>query len=157
MRKNNIILLLKLHPAEEHVVINNLKNSENIKIITNYMLYEKQIDLYEILNGCDILITDYSSIYFDYLLLDRPIIFVPVDLSEYKENRGFLLEPYDDWTPGPKCLSQVELENEIISCLSDATYYQDKRKDILNKVHEYKDGFSTKRTWEFIDDCLRKI
>ena len=157
LRKNNIILLLKLHPAEEHVVINNLKNSENIKIITNYMLYEKQIDLYEILNGCDILITDYSYIYFDYLLLDRPIIFVPVDLSEYKENRGFLLEPYDDWTPVPKCLSQVELENEIISCLSDATYYQDKRKDILNKVHEYKDGFSTKRTWEFIDDCLRKI
>ncbi|NSW90067.1 MAG: CDP-glycerol glycerophosphotransferase family protein [Firmicutes bacterium] len=157
LQMNNIVLILKLHPAEEHIVIDSLKESKNIRIITNNMLFEKQLDLYEVLNGCDVLITDYSSIYFDFLLLDRPIIFTPVDLIEYRKNRGFLLEPYEDWTPGPKCLRQVELEKEIINCLANTNYYQDKRKIVLDKVHEFKDGFSTKRTWEFIDNCLSSM
>ena len=47
------------------------------------------MEFYETLNAADLLITDYSSVYFDYLLLDRPLIFVPVDLEEYIETRGY--------------------------------------------------------------------
>lgn len=45
-----------------------------------------QMDLYEILPHTDLLITDYSSVYFDYLLLDKPIVFTPTDLGEYSKN-----------------------------------------------------------------------
>lgn len=71
------------------------------------------MDFYNILNAVDILITDYSSIYFDFLLLDRPIIFTPIDYEEYKHNRGFLLEPFDFWAPGDKCFCYEDLKLTI--------------------------------------------
>lgn len=153
---NNIILIVKLHPAEEHKFVNNISENKNIKIVTNNMLFNKGLDLYEILNAANILITDYSGVYFDTLLFDLPIIFTPVDLKEYKKDRGLLLEPYDEWTPGPKCITQKDLQNYIIKYLSDPKYYHRERNDVLNKVHEYFDGNSSERTWRFIEKILEK-
>jgi len=152
---NHIELVLKLHPADEAVIINKLDISSNVSLVTNNMLRQNDVDLYEILNSCDLLITDYSSVYFDLLLLDKPMIFTPTDLKEYEDSRGFLLEPYDFWTPGPKCLNQESLEDEIIKSLSDKNYYKTERETIRNKVHYYKDGNSSKRTWEFIHSLLK--
>ena len=45
------------------------------------------------------LISDYSSVYFDYLLLDRPILFTDKDIDDYAANRGIMLEPLDLWRP----------------------------------------------------------
>jgi len=110
LEENNILLIVKLHPAEEYKFMKYVPKNENIKVITNALLFNKGMDLYEILNGADILITDYSSVYFNTLLIDLPIIFTPVDLEDYKNKRGLLLEPYDDWTPGPKCTTQEDLQ-----------------------------------------------
>ncbi|WP_058485988.1 CDP-glycerol glycerophosphotransferase family protein [Defluviitalea phaphyphila] len=155
LQKNNIIFFIKLHPAEEHKFIKELPQNENVKIITNKNLYEKGMDLYEVLNAANLLITDYSSVYFDTLLLNMPVIFTPVDLQEYQKSRGFILEPYEDWTPGPKCITQENLENEIIKLLSDANYYKNERIKILKKTHKYLDGNSCDRTWKFIEEVLK--
>ncbi|MGB7818265.1 MAG: CDP-glycerol glycerophosphotransferase family protein [Ornithinibacter sp.] len=57
-------------------------------------------DMQELLLASDVLVTDYSSSFFDYALLGRPIIFYAYDLEEYAEQlRGFYL-PYDDSLPG---------------------------------------------------------
>lgn len=152
---NDIELVLKLHPADEAAIINKLDISSNVSLVTNNMLRQNDVDLYEILNSCDLLITDYSSVYFDLLLLDKPMIFTPTDLKEYEDSRGFLLEPYDSWTPGPKCLNQESLEDEIIKSLRDKNYYKKERETIRNKVHYYKDGNSSERTWEFINSLLK--
>jgi|GEM_PF-200621 len=152
--ENNIELILKLHPAEEALIINNIDISSNVNIITNGLLEQNNMDLYEVLNSCDLLITDYSSVYFDLLLLDKPMVFTPVDLKEYENNRGFLMEPYSYWAPGPKCISQDQLEKEIIKSLNDSEYYKEEREDILNRIHHYKDGCSAKRTWDFIDSLI---
>lgn len=58
-------------------------------------------DIMTVLNCFDLLITDYSSIYIDYLLMERPIIFLPYDRKEYLADRGLNFD-YDDVTPGPK-------------------------------------------------------
>jgi CDP-glycerol glycerophosphotransferase (TagB/SpsB family) len=102
----------------------------------------------------DLLITDYSSIYFDYLLLNRPIIFTPTDLEEYRETRGFLLEPYDFWTPGPKVTSQKALQHEILKSLCDIKYFQSERETILSIIHQYRDNKSSERLWNMIDRIL---
>ena len=49
----------------------------------------------------DLLVTDYSSIYIDYLLTEKPIVFLPYDKEQYLEGRGMNFG-YDEVTPGPK-------------------------------------------------------
>lgn len=64
-------------------------------------------DVMEVLGCFDLLITDYSSIYLDFLLTDRPIVFLPYDRSEYLADRGLNFD-YDQMTPGPKPESFAE-------------------------------------------------
>ncbi|HAS91420.1 MAG TPA: hypothetical protein DCS12_03975 [Clostridiales bacterium] len=66
-------------------------------------------DLYTFIEQIDLLITDYSSIYFDFLLYNKPIIFFPYDLKYYiEEDRGMIFK-YDEYTPGPKAYDLKEL------------------------------------------------
>lgn len=158
LQNNNIILFVKLHPFEERILREQFKDlrTEAVRFIDSQLLKEAGMDLYKLLNGFDLLITDYSSIYFDWLLLDRPVIFVPVDYKEYCETRGGpLLEPFDFWAPGPKCTDQLNLENEILRCLSNESYYEKERKMIRDLVHQYKDGRSTDRVIELIEKIMQ--
>jgi len=157
LKNNDLLLLVKLHPAEESIVIDHIQENENIFILKSEMLEKNSVDLYEILNAVDLLITDYSSVYFDYLLLNRPMIFVPVDLHEYENTRGLLLEPYERWTPGSKVFDQHSLEEEILKSIYDDTYYRVEREYLCGLIHFYKDSMSTKRVWAVIKENLTKI
>ncbi|MEL4024102.1 CDP-glycerol glycerophosphotransferase family protein [Lysinibacillus endophyticus] len=151
LKEENIEFIVKLHPAEEKIFLNHLNGMDGINILTNDMLETNEVDLYEVLDGADLLITDYSSVYFDYLLLDRPIIFTPSDIEIYKQNRGFLFD-YDTITPGPKVITQKELQKEILVSLSDFNYYTNERNKIRDMIHFYKDNESSLRVWDLIDD-----
>ena len=147
LEENNILFLLKLHPYEEKLY-NNISLGTNIKWITHKLLVENDLDVHEILNQVDILITDYSSIYFDFLLLDRKIIFLPTDLLEYETNRGFELEPYDFWTPGKKVFDQHSLETEISE--KDTDSEKQSRKIIRDIMFKDQDNNSSKRVFNHI-------
>jgi CDP-glycerol glycerophosphotransferase (TagB/SpsB family) len=155
LEKNNYIFFMKLHSAEEKSFISKIPVNKNIRIISSDILAKKGMDLYEVLNSANVLITDYSSVYFDTLLLDIPTIFTPIDLHEYIKSRGILLEPYEDWTPGPKCITQESLQDKITECLLKPNYYSKERKDILSKIYRYTDDNSCNRTWDFIDKILK--
>lgn len=78
--------------------------------------------------GCfDLLITDYSSIYLDYLLLDKPMIFLPYDKEEYLKDRG-MNYPYDEVTPGAKPQTQKQLLTDIEDSLFGEDGYRTQRK-----------------------------
>lgn len=155
LEKHNIELVVKLHPAEEELFQKQNPDSlKNINLLTDKLLANHQVDLYEILVACDLLITDYSGISLDYLLLNRPIIYLPVDIEEYRDNRGILLEPYNEWTPGPKVYSQEEMQKEIIKSFNEPAYYQEERKGISDIVHTYSDGESSNRVWRFVNSIL---
>ncbi|SHE11376.1 CDP-glycerol:poly(glycerophosphate) glycerophosphotransferase [Chlamydia abortus] len=159
LEKNNLRLVVKLHPVEEGVVREHLLKigCERIHVLTDSVLQHNNMDLYQLLNGCDLLITDYSSVYFDFLLLNRPIIFAPIDLNEYKQSRGFLLEPYESWTPGPKVYAQHELEAEILRSLGDKDYYINEREQLTKIVHHYQDGQASKRIWSMIENLVDSV
>lgn len=99
LKSNNSILLIKLHPSTK---LSLDINYSNIKIVNN------QIDPIALMKSAQCLITDYSSIYFDYLYLNRPIIFFPFDKEKYLENREMYFK-YDDVTPGILALNSDEL------------------------------------------------
>ena len=126
-------------------------NLSNILIFRNDDLLSNDLDLYELLNASDILITDYSSVFYDFLLLDKPMIFTPTDIDSYRERKGFLVESFENWVPGPKAFNQGELQLEINKCLAEKNYYAEKRNWQLRLQHRYKDGNSSERLWKFID------
>ena len=147
LERNKILFLLKLHPYEEKLY-EDTALGDNIKWITNTFLVEHDLDTYDIFYEVDTLITDYSSIYFDILLLDKKIIFLPLDLDIYERNRGFQLEPYDFWAPGKKIFDQENLQKEILE--NDSTEEKEHRKLIKDIMFKYQDDQSAKRIYDII-------
>ncbi len=88
LENKNYLLLLKLHRYTWLPV--NLHQYENIILIDN------QLDIYPILPFTDCLITDYSSIYFDYYLMDKEVILFPFDKEEYINKDREMYFDYDE-------------------------------------------------------------
>lgn len=153
----NSKIIFKPHPEEEGLALNfvNLSNFKNILVLKESDLKNYDLDLYELINGSQILITDYSSIFYDYLLLQRPIIFSIPDIVKYNESRGFLVESFEDWAPGPKVYSQTGLQQEIEKALKDPEYYSEKRIELMRLQHRYFDANSSQRVWNFINSILK--
>lgn len=101
----NSLLILKLHP-------NTVINLDFITQYSNIILYPEECDIYTILPYTDCLITDYSSIYSDYCLLNKEIILFVYDYEEYVTNAIDLLD-YDKYYLGKKAHSFSELINII--------------------------------------------
>lgn len=101
----------------------------------------------ELLQCTDILITDYSSIYFDFLLKNKPILFIPYDLEEYESIRGFNVD-YNSNTPGPKVSSFNEFYSSIQEYLIDPSKDERERILIRDKYNLFKDDWSSKRIIE---------
>lgn len=100
-------------------------------------------DTQSLLRESDILVTDYSSIYIDYLLLNRPVIYIPYDEEEYRNYRGFMID-YDDAIAGAKVLTQREFIKNIINSLIDDLYAS--QRDILkNRFHKHQEGGACER------------
>ena len=156
LEANNCKLIFKPHPHSEELVLSLLGDYHlnNLLLLRNDDLVDNSLDLYELVNATEILITDYSSVFYDYLLLDRHIIFTPTDINLYQQDRGFLIESFESWTPGPKVISQGGLQIEIRKCLLDKNYYGDKRTWLRDLNHRYKDGNSSERLWKFIDTIM---
>lgn len=153
--ENNVLFLVKLHPFEEAHYSQIIADKEDMVLITSKMLQDNLFDLYDILGAVDILITDYSSIYFDFLLLDKPIIFIPTDLKEYEKARGFLFDPYDFWAPGPKALKFPDFLSELSRCIEDENYYQNERKIVNDIVNKYQDSNSSERLFNLVFNQIR--
>jgi CDP-glycerol glycerophosphotransferase len=136
LEDEKIIIFLRLHHAE--MGNPQLKPRKRIKYINSDIIEE----INPILSLFDLLITDYSGIYFDFLLTEKPILFLPYDLEEYEnESRGFNFDYYD-FSPGPKPNTLKEFINEVERLLSDKQYYQPERKQMNNYFNEIKEESS---------------
>ncbi|MCF7355617.1 CDP-glycerol glycerophosphotransferase family protein [Vibrio sp. CK2-1] len=124
LQSNNCILHLRVHPNFESKISNDLKEISNLNLLSR----NKIVDINEILGQFDLLITDYSSIYVDYLLIQKPMLFLPYDYVEYETKIGFTL-PYHAVTPGPKPKEQKQFLQEVTRLLKDNSYYLQERED----------------------------
>ena len=131
----NSFLIIKLHPMD---VLNNqvFANFSNIKIIKSKDLENFNIQLYSLLGSADILLTDFSSIYIDYLLLNRPIGFVGDDFDEYSKSRGFIFDNPEEYMPGVKIRSLEDLKTFLYNTLIlNQDLYLENRVLINNKLN----------------------
>lgn len=155
--QHGLLLIWKLHPNDEKrwSTYDQAEFPSNLLILTDNKLREMNVDLYQMLSLTDGLITDFSSIYADYLLLDRPMIFTAADELRFNEERGLLLNPYDAWMPGPICRNFVQLKEEILHSISDPTYFRIERHFLRRIFHRHTDSGSTERVGNFILTLLR--
>ena len=125
------------------------KSDGHISVIN----HNKCQDLYFILPFIDILLTDYSSIYHDFLLMDKPIYFLPYDYEWYNNFFGFLYD-YKKYKPGPEISTLTDFINELENSLNGVDKYIDKRNSLKNKIHYYKDSKSSERVANKIMEIL---
>ncbi|KYG90280.1 hypothetical protein A0U40_08575 [[Bacillus] sp. KCTC 13219] len=123
----------------------------NIKVINDNFYKEKGLLFYEFLGMSKALITDYSSVYFDYLLLDRPIGITIDDLSQYEKRIGFVYDDFKKTILGEYIENYTDLENYILGCIKNSIDYRylKERKELFNK---FKDNHSAERVVNFIKE-----
>lgn len=119
LERHKIMLLIRYHLEEQQV---ECLESRWIRTVNE----DKVLDIMEILSGFDGVITDYSSIYIDYLLLERPVVFLPYDFYEYERKRGMNFV-YEEVTPGPKPTTMKEFMKEVERLFTDSSYYKEAR------------------------------
>ena len=153
-RENDVLIVLKPHFAQDVSYIKDNKLS-NITIIDDDFLKHKNLRSYQLLSLSDALITDYSSVYYDYLLTDKPIGLVWEDYEEYKKNQGFALNPDLVYQGGEKIYSVDDFCVFIKRISNGEDILREERKQIKNITNVYQDAQSSKRVSEFICNLLR--
>lgn len=142
--QHSATLIVKLHPF-----VQELYEKENI--YSNILFHTTHGDVYPLLKYTDILITDYSSVYFDFLLLNCPIIFFDYDKEEYETNlQGFLYD-YESFTPGLHVINQDELLKTIFEeTISTDRLFEKQRKDLCENLYRHINAQSNIRIMEFL-------
>lgn len=108
------------------------------------------IDMFEVMCAADILITDYSSVFFDFALLDRPIIFFTPDLDSYRDElRGFYLD-FESEAPGPICRSTEEVAAYLADPAALAAF-EAKRQAFKERFCPHDDGHAARRTVDALE------
>ena len=154
MRKHNILLLIKLHPAQDKSKLSKF-NLSNLKFITDDLLMQNNLTLYQLLAKSSALITDYSSVYYDYLITKKPIGLAIDDLENYMEKFGIVYENYYDAIKGEYIYDYKDLEKFIINIGTDNDEKLEERICVMNKYHDYKDDKSSLRVYEFLKPYLK--
>ena len=148
LEKNNIVILIRAHINDTSTTLT-FDSKRIIEFNTNVCE-----DVNEILPEVDILITDYSSMAYDFLLLDRPIFFFPYDIEDYIKYRGLVVDDYDYMTPGPKISSFTQFVSETQKYLQGKEDgYEEVRREISKIVH----GSQTKDSTSIILNLLPNL
>ena len=107
-QRNGILFVIKKH-FYHNGEVTDLSGYHNIVDLTG-----QTFDTQELMYNSDILITDYSSCYIDYLLLNRPIVFFSYDLEDYLKNDREMYYNYEDVAPGPICTDYDQLYTALV-------------------------------------------
>ncbi len=147
LKEHNSVLYLRPHPSQD-VSIMKLDEMSNIVIADNNYLGGRQI--YDFLTETDALITDYSSVYYDYLMIDRPIGLAIEDLDDFRAKWPMF---YDDFKANYKCpyiYTLDELKKFILDVASDNDEYAQERQKAKCRFNDFTDGKTCERVYEFM-------
>jgi CDP-glycerol glycerophosphotransferase (TagB/SpsB family) len=150
LENNKILILMRTHAYSQ----NDGKFAGNIRIID--FGFDICDDINSILPEIDCIITDYSSIFFDYLLVDKPIIFIPYDLEEYKKIRGLVFDDYDFWTPGYKVESFDDFLVALNEIVTGIDKFQESRRKICKQFHYYQTSNSCEKIFNLVINYKKK-
>lgn len=140
---NDYNIILRLHPLVKNKVPKEIWKNSNIINGCNYP------DSADILCITDLLITDYSSIIYEYAILERPILFYAYDLEEYRISRGFDIR-YPEDLPGDVVYNEKELYEYILNLKNNKNNIK-KLRNFNKKFNYLNDGNVCKKFVELLE------
>lgn len=154
LEENNVVIIHKAHFV---TAMSNLENGKLIEAsqLSKNIIAINDISATDLLAASDMLITDYSSCVWDFLILDRPVIHYAYDYEIFMTTSG-LIDDFEKINCGPIVYDVAKLEKAII----DGINFPDAQKDLRAQRRErfltYESPDSCERIYEFIVDELKE-
>lgn len=149
LQEQKIVFFTKLHPKSK------VKEAFSEVSFSNIINIDAEVDPYTFLKQIDLLVTDYSSIYSDYLMLNRPSVLFPFDYEEYMSDEREFYFPYDEYMPEIKAYTMEELMEAIKAVLWQDTG-ESGRLALRGKIFSTVDGHASIRLFRKIQEKLTK-
>ena len=155
LQEKNICIVLRPHHVDLNGPSNanfwnSIKDHKNIKLIT----HETCANVNNLCMVSDALITDYSSIYYDYLIQDKPVVFLCYDFERYNAEIGFYSD-FNDIAIGYKPNSQKLFLKALQDISMDMDLYNEGRNKLTDKFYLHLDGNSSKRVTDLVIDLIK--
>ncbi len=140
------IFVFKWHPAIYNNIQRGISSMQDISKYNGFYIDLSQYrDINDLLLVTDVLITDYSSVIFDYLLVDKPVVYFTYDLEDYESGRGLYYE-FAEYVYG-----EVAKDTDgLINAIKEDNMMMEKRQEFNRKFMSACDGTATKKTVEWI-------
>lgn len=146
LKDENVVFVFKWHPAIYNNIARGDVESYNLEKYNGfYMDLSAEREINDILMITDVLVTDYSSVIFDYYITGNPIVFYAYDLDTYYNGRSFYY-PYEEYLFGPL----VTEPSELVEALRNADLCEDKRTAFGQKFMSACDGQATAKTVKWV-------
>lgn len=145
LRTNNMFLFIKPHPLEAYKYKDENTQYSNIIILLGELFSDTQAYLHYF----DALISDYSSVVYDYLCLNRPIVLFTYDFQEFRKTDMGLRDDYIELSPGPHCTTWEEVCRELNNAFIKDNYCE-KRAELIPRYYKYIDAHNCERVFEQI-------
>jgi len=149
LKKIGVKIVIKLHPMQS-LEKYNLVEMDNFILMSDKDFKSRGMDLYKFMTQCDAMITDYSSIYWDFLVLDRPIGFTEDDAEDYGKGRGFIMDDPGKYKPGMKLVSMEDFYHFVDDLAAGIDDFKQQRKEMNDYGNPITDGQSCKRALECV-------
>jgi CDP-glycerol glycerophosphotransferase (TagB/SpsB family) len=142
LKANNAICLVKPHPMAPPV---SESNTGNLLYIDDNWLRGKGLSLYQLSGIVDCLVSDISSIVVDFLLLDKPIVLLFEDIAQYRDSRGFVFSPVEEWLPARVNTDYAGFIDDVGAVLAGEDRYAHVRVRLTGEFFSHVDGGSATR------------
>lgn len=145
LAENDTVLLIKLHPFQSREMVHDMEGYSHISLIEHAAMLEHDIQINQILSYANALISDYSSVAVDYLVLDRPLAFTLDDMETYGSERGFFWDDVKQWLPGEELYTFEDFSNFIKDIMAGVDSGKDRRDSISKLMQKYRDDKNSER------------
>lgn len=154
-RQNDVLLVIKVHFSQTDSTIINFR-FKNIIFADFSFFKNKGVSSYKCLAKADALVTDYSSVFYDFLVVDKPICFIWDDINLYKENNGLYKIFYDYSSDcGTKVYDVDQFCCFIEKVANGVDENMEMRKKVFESFYPFEEIDPTKRVTDFIIDKSR--
>ncbi|MDQ5877441.1 MAG: hypothetical protein RLZZ592_377 [Pseudomonadota bacterium] len=142
------LLIVNVHPVEAPLIPQLAPALPTVKFVT------PRTDIYPLLREASVLVTDYSSVMFDYLLLDRPIVLFRPDDQDYRTRSRQLFDAKLDVLPGPLTTDIAALLKGLQPAEFDRPAHAEARQKLRDRLFDHPDGRAGERLAHLLDEEL---